>query len=182
MPGYRLRVLAAALLALTAAGCASTAGNQPPAAAPVASASSTGGPSAAARMVCGAEAGADLARALGVRPVQPPAASWADQLYTCRYGYPSGVLVLSVKDLPDAAGTDAYFGSARKALSPALSLPGLGEDAFSGPDGSVYVRKDFKVLHVDVAGLPAQFGQPPHARANVAFTVANVILNCWTEG
>jgi hypothetical protein len=43
----------------------------------------------------------------------------------------------------------------------------------------VVVRKDWKVLLVNIAGLPAQFAVPPTNRADVAVTVADVILGCW---
>jgi hypothetical protein len=61
-----------------------------------------------------------------------------------------------------------------------VALNGLGDAAFAGPDGSVVVRKDFKVLRIDVGKLPAQFGQPPRPRAEVATTAATIIMNCWT--
>lgn len=38
------------------------------------------------------------------------------------------------------------------------------------------VRKDWKVLLVDSAGLPDEFGQPPTSSGDVAVTVADVIL------
>jgi hypothetical protein len=41
------------------------------------------------------------------------------------------------------------------------------------------VRKDWKVLLVDTAGLSAQFGQPLTSSGEVAVTVADVILGCW---
>jgi hypothetical protein len=43
------------------------------------------------------------------------------------------------------------------------------------------VRKDAEVMRVDVGGLPATFGVPAHPRSIDAITVANVILDCWTE-
>jgi hypothetical protein len=44
----------------------------------------------------------------------------------------------------------------------------------------MYVRKDFKVLHVDVSALPDRIGPQRHTRADAAFTVAAVIMSCWT--
>jgi hypothetical protein len=41
------------------------------------------------------------------------------------------------------------------------------------------VRKDWKVLTVDIAPLPAQFGKPATSKADVAYTVADIILGCW---
>jgi hypothetical protein len=48
------------------------------------------------------------------------------------------------------------------------------------PDGSLYVRKDLTILHVDVSQLPDHIGDPPYTRADAAFTVAAVIMSCWT--
>lgn len=58
-------------------------------------------------------------------------------------------------------------------------LGNLGQGAFTTTDGSVVVRKDWKVLLVDISGLPARFGVPPTSAADVADTVADVILGCW---
>lgn len=137
-------------------------------------------PSAAARMVCAAEAQGDIAAALGVRPRQPLHPTWSDRVYTCRYVYADGVMVLSVKDLPDAAATDAYYTARRRAAPGATPLRELGHPAFATPDGSVYLRKDTKVLHVDVTRLPAAFGNPPHPRDQAALAVAATLIHCWT--
>jgi hypothetical protein len=120
------------------------------------------------------------AAAAGVQLSQPPAPTWSDHLYSCRYGYPSGVLVLSVKELTDAAATADYYAAMQHSVADQVAVTGLGDAAFAGPDGSTFVRKDFKVLRVDVAGLPAQFGQPPRSRADVASTAATIVMNCWT--
>ena len=42
------------------------------------------------------------------------------------------------------------------------------------------VRKDWKVLLVNVQGLPPQFGVPPTSSGDVAVTVSDVILGCWS--
>jgi hypothetical protein len=47
---------------------------------------------------------------------------------------------------------------------------------FTTKDFSVVVRKDYKVLLIDISGLPARFGTPPASRGEVAGT----ILDCWT--
>jgi hypothetical protein len=127
------------------------------------------------------EAADDIEQAIGVPTSQPPTFTWSDSLLTCPYHYQSGTLVLLVKELPDLAAADAYLAAARTADGPAQNLPGIGQAAFSVADGSVYVRKDLTVLHVDVRGLPATFGQPPYSRARIAVTVAGVIMACWTE-
>jgi hypothetical protein len=137
-------------------------------------------PSTSAKMICGSEAAGEISARLGVQLSQPPAPTWSDHLYSCRYGYPSGVLVLSVKELTDAAATADYYAAMQHSVADQVAVTGLGDAAFAGPDGSTFVRKDFKVLRVDVAGLPAQFGQPPRSRADVASTAATIVMNCWT--
>ena len=59
------------------------------------------------------------------------------------------------------------------------NINGLGQGAFQAGNGDVVVRKDWKVLLVDIKGLPAQFGVPPTPSDDVAVTVADVILGCW---
>lgn len=188
----RLAIAANVLLAglMSAAGCAhsATAANRTPAAAGQTPATaqatnSTGpldGPSASARMICQPEAVAEIAAALGVQTSTPPTATWSGQVYSCRYVYPTGVMLLSIKELPDQATTTADFTAAQQSLTSHTPIQVLGQNGFAGPDGSLYVRKDFKILHVDVSQLPDHIGEPPYTRADAAFTVAAVIMSCWT--
>jgi hypothetical protein len=170
---------AATASACSHAGAAATAGQAPSGHA----AAATGdGPSVSATMICAPDATGGIAVALGIPTSSEPAGSWSDHVYSCRYVYPNGVMVLSVKELPDAAATNAYYTAAQNSLPSFTALEVLGLSGFSGPDGSVYVRKDFKVLHVDVAALPDHIGQPPRTRADAAFTVAAVIMSCWNGG
>jgi hypothetical protein len=129
-------------------------------------------------MVCAPKAQGEIARVLGVTAhVATP--TWVDHLYTCRYSYPDGSFILSVKELSSWSQTDGYFASLGKTLGDKGSLANLGQGAFTTSDGSVIVRKDWKILTVDIAPLPAQFGKPPTTKADVAYTVADVILGCW---
>jgi hypothetical protein len=129
-------------------------------------------------MVCADEARSDIASALGEKAaVSEP--TWQDHLYSCRYTYPTGSFVLSVKELSSWAQTYAYFRMLGTELASTRTLQGLGQGAFQTTDGSVVVRKDWKVLVVDSSGLPAQFGLPPTSSGDVAVTVADVILGCW---
>jgi len=177
-------VAAAATLAVATAGC-----NPAPAgstrastgrADTSASAAASDGPSQSAKMICQPEAADEIASAVGVKTSNPPTPTWSDHVYSCRYQYPSGVMVLSIKELPDEATTTAYYTAAQHNLPNSTPEQVLGQQGFSGPDGSVYVRKDFKVLHVDVSGLADPFGDPTESRADAAFTVAAVIMSCWT--
>ena len=107
------------------------------------------------------------------------APTWVDHLYSCQYGYPTGSMELSVKELSSWAQTAAYYQLLAHQLGKTSDLENLGQGAFQTTDGSVVVRKDWKVLLVNIAGLPAQFGVPPTSSGDVAVTVADVILGCW---
>jgi hypothetical protein len=182
---YRFAAAAAlGVIATSMSGCAHSATTAPSpggqSTRPSASAPPAGGPSTSAQMVCGDEAAGEISGRLGVQLSQPLQPTWSDQLYSCRYVYPSGVLVLSVKELSDAAATTAYYTSVQHGATSPAALTDLGEAAFTMADGSVVVRKDFKVLSVEVGGLPEQFGHPLRPRAEVAKTAATIIMNCWT--
>ena len=73
----------------------------------------------------------------------------------------------------------AYFHGLASQHGRDRTLANLGQGAFSETDGSVIVRKDWKVLTVDITGLPTQFGVPPTSSSDIAVTVAIVILGCW---
>ena len=176
----------AIVVALVAAGCGSS--NPGSAQSPGAQANVTTTeapkpagrlPSTISKMVCRPEAQHEIAEALGVKPVTVSTPTWIDDLYSCRYEYSTGVMTLSVKELSSWAQTFAYFRGLGSQFGNARSLGNLGQGAFSENDGSVVVRKDWKVLTVDITGLPGQFGVPPTSSADIAVTVADVILGCW---
>ncbi len=129
-------------------------------------------------MVCGADAQEKFATILGVKAVVT-APTWTGHLYSCRYAYPSGYFTLSVKELSSWGQTLGYYRRLRSGLGVDSTFPKLGQGGYSTRDGSVVVRKDWKVLLVDDTGLPAEFGNPPTSPGNVAVIVANVILGCW---
>lgn len=165
----------AALVALVGAGCGggttTTTTSQKPLPAGAL-------PSEIAKQVCQKEAQRDIASALGeTTTVSTP--TWVDHLYSCRYTYPSGYYELSVKELSSWAQTYAYFRSLGTQLGTSRDLQGLGQGAFQTTDGSVVVRKDWKILLVDTSHLPAQFGIPATSSGDVAVTIADVILGCW---
>jgi hypothetical protein len=129
-------------------------------------------------MVCQKKAQGELAEVLGVTAVvQTP--TWADHLYSCRYQYPDGSMVLSVKELSSWAQTKGYFATLGQEQGDIGSLGNLGQGAFTTGNGSVVVRKDWKVLVVDISALPPQFGVPPTSRGDIADSVSDVILGCW---
>jgi hypothetical protein len=140
-------------------------------------AAKTEAPSPAARMVCEQEAQNDIAIRIGVAVSRPVVPLWSDNTYSCRYGYPSGSFVLSVKEFPNVTAATSYLDSVAE---PHTAVNGLGDAAFTVPGGSVFVRKDTKVLHVDAGPLPDPFGRPPVSRAEVARGIATVIMGCWS--
>jgi hypothetical protein len=176
-----LGVLAALTLLTTACGKASTVVTS----APARSSSTTRAPepagknpSAISKEVCADDAQSEIKRVLGVSAdVATP--TWAAHLYSCRYRYPNGTFVLSVKELSSWSQTYAYFDSIKSSEGDTGPLGNLGQAAFTTANGSVVVRKDWKVLVVNIAPLPKQFGKPPTTRADVAYTVASIILGCW---
>jgi len=130
-------------------------------------------------MVCSPKAQSEIADALGVTAVvETP--TWSAHLYSCRYTYPNGAFTLSVKELSSWAQTLGYFRGLGSSLGVVTPLYNLGQGGYETRDGSVTVRKDWKVLLVDISGLPAQFGKPPTPSGNIAVTVADVILGCWS--
>jgi len=173
------RCLLFVVVAIAALGTASCAGT------PTAARTSTTVPLPAGRlpseiskMVCQPKAQGELAEVLGVKAVVATP-TWVDHLYTCRYQYPDGTMVLSIKELSSWPQTKGYYAMLGNQLGNIGPLGNHGQGAFTTGDGSVVVRKDWKVLLVDISGLPAQFGVPTTSKADVADTVSDVILGCW---
>jgi hypothetical protein len=137
-------------------------------------------PSESARMVCAPEAQKDLASALGVATNAVSDPTWVDHVYSCRYMYPDGTMALSVKELSSRSATTAYFNSLRAQLGEAEHLSGVAQGAFVTTDGSLVLRKDYKVLLVDTSGLPEPFGSGYKTRDQVAVGVGMTVLGCWT--
>ena len=186
----RNAVLFVLAVALFAAGCGSsakpgassaTATTDPPAGAPghVAIPVSKD-PSTSAKMICEEDVRGEVFGLVGIQPKMPLKSTWKDHVYSCAYVYPGGTMTLSVKELGSKDETDAYFASLATKLHKKKDVQYLGQGAFTTQNDSAVVRKDYKVLTVDVSGLPAQFGSPPDPRGTVALNVAAEIMNCWT--
>jgi hypothetical protein len=135
-------------------------------------------PSEIAKEPCQKDAQHELATVLGVKGVVGPE-TWVDHRYSCPYHYPNGNFVLSIQELSSWKQTFAYYRELGHFLGRVRGLANLGQGAFQTTDGSVVVRKDWKVLLVNVAGLPAEFAVPPDSPKDIAVTVADVILGCW---
>jgi hypothetical protein len=136
-------------------------------------------PSLISQMVCRPKAQREIAGVLGLTArVSRP--TWIDHLYSCRYQYRNGAFALSVKELSSWSATRDYFANLGRQLGNTQSVSGLGQGAFETADGSLVVRKDYKVLLVDISGLPAQFGRPPTSASDVGNTIGDLILGCWS--
>ena len=136
-------------------------------------------PSASSKMICSDEAQKDIAASLGVKAtVSTP--TWVDDVYACKYVYPTGTITLSVKELTNEAATTAAYKSSATQLGRRPEVVTFGQGAFITTNGSVIVRKDFKVLDVDVSKIPEKFGSPPQDRSNVALSIAATVMSCWT--
>jgi hypothetical protein len=170
-----------AALGLSACASSSPTANAPSTSTAPSRASTVSVISAATRMVCGADGQEDLSSTLGAKTTRPVVARWIDNEYSCVYGYAEGTMRLAVKQLPDEPTTRRYFETLVTRLGKRQALQGLGDGAFTTTNNSVVVRKDTKVLTVDVQNLPAKFGNPADTPANVAISVAATIMGCWTE-
>jgi hypothetical protein len=174
----------AALFALGACGSSS-----PPKAAPKTSTGATtvtyepagANPSKSAKMVCTQEAQNDMADALGMPATRVTAPTWKDHIYSCTYVYPKGSFVLSVKELVSDKTTTDFFNAYKKKLGVQDNLFGLGQGAFVAKNDDVVVRKDYKVLLIDVKNVPKGTGTfvPAMVRPDVATNIASVIMSCW---
>jgi hypothetical protein len=135
-------------------------------------------PSKSAKMVCSKEAQEDMASALGLHATRVTTPTWRDHTYSCTWIYPKGSFVLSVKELVSAETTIDFFNAAKKRLGAAQNLFGLGDGAFIAKNNGVVVRKDYKVLLIDVKNIPANF-VPAMTRPDVATNIAAVVMSCW---
>ena len=120
-------------------------------------------PSPIALMVCRPKAQSEINQVLGVTATVSDR-TWVDHKYSCRYGYPNGSFELSVKELSSWSQTLAYFHGLGAQLGGPETLGNLGQGAFRTSGGDVVVRKDWKVLLVNVSGLPSPVRRPPDER------------------
>jgi hypothetical protein len=135
-------------------------------------------PSEISRMVCTPKTAAEVAQVMGAEATVA-APTWANHLYSCGYRYRAGTMVLSVKELSSWPQTYAYFDQLAGTLHKTTQIGGLGQGAFIVRDGSVVVRKDWKILLVDISGMRGEVGSPPKPAGELALYVAQAILGCW---
>ena len=137
-------------------------------------------PSASAQMVCAPEAQRELATALGVAATTVTTPTWVDHLYSCRYVYANGVIPVSVKELSSRAETTSYFTALQAQYGLSEHLKGVAQGAFVTANGSLVLRKDYKVLFVDTSALTVPFGSGFKTRSQVSVGVGLTVLGCWT--
>jgi hypothetical protein len=138
-------------------------------------------PSATASMVCEKEARDDIASAVEIDAARVTAPRWdaAGHVLSCTYLYPRGAkMVLTVKELSSVDETNAFYDGEAARLGRTRSLE-IAQGAFRTTDGSLVVRKDYKVLVIDVSGLPSRFGPSASDRGTFAVNVATQIMSCW---
>jgi hypothetical protein len=142
-------------------------------------------PSESAKLICTNEAKSDIFNsALGVDTTTPLKPVWdlPTHTYSCVYHYPNNAyMTLSVHEMSSKEETDAYYNKLAQDLGSVstFNVPG-SQGAFQTKNGSAVVRKDYKVLLVDMSHVPASFGVPADTRAHDSANVAFTILGCWT--
>ena len=138
-------------------------------------------PSISAKMICQKEARVDIASSLGVAATRLTTPTWnrSQHMYACTYVYPNGKIALSVKEMSSAGETTAYFDGVMKKYGAVQPLIGLGQGAWVLKNSDVVVRKDYKVLVVDVQAVPKQF-QPLMKSSDAAINIAVAIMGCWS--
>jgi hypothetical protein len=138
-------------------------------------------PSTSAQMVCQRVAQNEIASSLGLTATRVTHPTWdrAHHLYSCTYVYPKGNITLSVKEMSSASETTAYFDGIEHADGIVQNLSGLGQGAAILKNNDVVVRKNYKVLLVDVHDIPAAF-ITLMTRSDVATNIAAVIMGCWS--
>jgi len=138
----------------------------------------TPNPSTSAKMVCSKEAREDIAATLGIEAKKVTKPRWVrkDHLYSCAYVYPRGKIVLSVKELSSGTETTNYFNSIKHKYGATQDLKGMGQGAWVLKNSDVVVRKDYKVLLVDVTGIPERL-VPAMRRSDVAVSSGAVTMS-----
>ena len=135
-------------------------------------------PSPLSVMVCAPKAVADIAEVMTAKAdLVPP--TWTDHLYSCGFRYSAGTMVLSIKELSSWSQTYGYFDQLAKTMHETTPIKQLGQGAFITSNGSVVVRKDWKVLLVNITAVHGEVGSPPKPPGELAIYVAEAILGCW---
>jgi len=136
-------------------------------------------PSPQAEMVCLPEAQQDIQDIIGVVPTAVGPIQYANHTSTCRYAYPNGAFTLVVQDLPNDITTTRTYEALAGKLGRVEKIDLPDAEAYTTNDGSIVLRRDTKVMLVDVTQLPGTFGNPPSPRGDAARLIMKAVLNCW---
>ncbi len=173
-----IAAIVAALAAVAGCGGEPAPVGPPPGQAPAAAAPDA--PSPQAEMVCQPEAQQDIQDLIGVVPTKVGPIQYTNHTTTCRYAYADGSFTLVVEDLPNDITTTRTYEALAGKLGRTTSFDLPDAQGYSTSEGSVVLRRDTKVMLVDVTALPATFGDPPNSRGNTALLIMKAVLNCWT--
>jgi hypothetical protein len=146
--------------------------------------SASGKPSAAAAMICSAETGRAVKRALALDAVPMRQQMWMPPIFGCTWQLPHGRLQLAVDDATDPAKGHRRFAQMMVTVSGAEKLGGMasfGFPAFESSAGMVVFLKDGKVLSVDARRVAGQDLPKGFSREDVAYGVASAVIACWSE-
>jgi hypothetical protein len=177
--GRHLSPAIALVLAALLAGCGGPPAPVGPQPGPAPTSALADVPSPQAEMVCEPEAQADIQDLIGVVPTKVGPIQYANHTSTCRYVYPNGSFTLVVEDLPNDITTTRTYEALATKLGKVNTIDLPDAQAFTTNDGSVVLRRDTKVMLVDVTQLPATFGNPPSPRPDAARLIMKAVLNCW---
>jgi hypothetical protein len=136
-------------------------------------------PSPQAEMVCAPEAQQDIQDLIGVVPTAVGPIQYANHTSTCRYAYANGAFTLVVQDLPNDITTTRTYEALAGKLGRVEKIDLPDAEAYTTNDGSIVLRRDTKVMLVDVTQLPGTFGNPPSPRGDAARLIMKAVLNCW---
>ena len=137
-------------------------------------------PSPQAEMVCQPEAQQDIQDLIGVVPTavgpDPVRQPHLDVPLRLRRTARSPS---SCEDLPNDITTTRTYEALAGKLGRVEKIDLPDAEAYTTNDGSIVLRRDTKVMLVDVTQLPGTFGNPPSPRGDAARLIMKAVLNCW---
>ena len=157
-PAAAIAAVVAALAAVAGCGGEPAPVGPPPGQAPAAAVPDA--PSPQAEMVCQPEAQQDIQDLIGVVPTKVGPIQYTNHTTTCRYAYADGSFTLVVEDLPNDITTTRTYEALAGKLGRTTSFDLPDAQGYSTSEGSVVLRRDTKVMLVDVTGLPAHVRRP----------------------
>ena len=143
-------------------------------------------PSTIATMICKPKARQEIASVLGeFATVSHP--TWVNHLYSCQYKYPTGSMVLSVKELSSWAQTKSYFRMLAKQMGTPKSSMGSGRrrsrprtDRSSCARTGRYSWSTRRVSPLNLASHP-RARMPSRRRSQTSFSAVGTATEPGTE-